>query len=86
MMIYLAVLEHEHGTDVFAHQSKENAGKSLIELMRSIINDEELEDEKGFDQACDKGDWETAMTIYNNIYGLYHDGRMASLKTCKLNP
>ncbi len=80
--VFVAVLEHEHGTEMGVRRTQESAEKLLIEYMQSTVS--ELEDyaseSDDLDQqsfqvrlaeyrdACEEGDAETASQIYNALY------------------
>jgi len=78
--VFVAVLEHEHGTEMGVRHTQESAEKLLINYMMSTVGEledlaSEAEDQRAFQvqfaefrNACDDGDAETASQIYNALY------------------
>jgi hypothetical protein len=91
-MIHLAIIEDESGIlAIKAHKSEEAAGKALIKLMKSTVDEVERMREEpeswrktSFDRACEEGDWINARKIYNRAYAFSQEQFYASLLACEL--
>lgn len=90
--IYLAVVEHEFGTDIGAHCTELQAGNALINLMISTIYDIEEDDEdteeqlRKFNEACEQYNWQLACELYNKLFEHKQpsDQHRAFVRACKL--